>query len=51
LVNGACLADLGNHVFCPDIDQAKIDLLNRGEVPIYESGLKEIVERNVDAGR
>jgi UDPglucose 6-dehydrogenase len=51
LVTGACLADLGNHVFCLDIDQAKIDLLNRGEIPIYESGLKEIVERNVDAGR
>jgi UDPglucose 6-dehydrogenase len=51
LVTGACLADLGNHVFCLDIDQAKIDLLNRGEIPIYEPGLKEIVERNVDAGR
>jgi UDPglucose 6-dehydrogenase len=51
LVTGACLADLGNNVFCLDIDQAKIDLLNRGEIPIYEPGLKEIVERNVDAER
>ncbi len=51
LVTGACLADLGNHVFCLDVDQAKIDLLNSGGVPIYESGLKEIIERNVDAGR
>ena len=51
LVTGACLADLGNHVFCLDVDQAKIDLLNLGGIPIYEPGLKEIVERNVDAGR
>lgn len=51
LVTGACLADLGNHVFCLDVDQAKIDLLNGGGVPIYEPGLKEIIERNVDAGR
>ena len=51
LVTGACLADLGNHVFCLDLDQAKIDLLNSGGVPIYEPGLKEIIERNVDAGR
>src|SRR5664279_4184079 len=51
LVTGACLADLGNNVFCLDLDQAKIDLLNRGEIPIYEPGLKEVVERNVEAGR
>ena len=51
LVTGACLADLGNNVFCLDVDQAKIDLLNSGGVPIYEPGLKEIIERNVDAGR
>jgi len=36
LVTGACLADLGNHVFCLDLDQTKIDLLNSGGVPIYE---------------
>ena len=51
LVTGACLADLGNHVFCLDLNQAKIDLLNSGGVPIYESGLKEVIERNVEAGR
>ena len=51
LVTGACLADLGNHVFCLDVDQAKIDLLNAGGVPIYEPGLKEVIERNVEAGR
>jgi UDPglucose 6-dehydrogenase len=51
LVTGACLADLGNHVFCLDLDQTKIDLLNSGGVPIYEPGLKEVIERNVEAGR
>jgi UDPglucose 6-dehydrogenase len=51
LVTGACLADLGNHVFCLDVDQAKIDLLKSGGVPIYEPGLKEVIERNVEAGR
>jgi UDPglucose 6-dehydrogenase len=51
LVTGACLADLGNHVFCLDVDQAKIDLLNSGGMPIYEPGLKEVIERNVEAGR
>ena len=51
LVTGACLADLGNNVFCLDVDQAKIDLLNNGSVPIYEPGLKNVIERNVEAGR
>ena len=51
LVTGACLAELGNHVFCLDVDQAKIDILNSGGVPIHEAGLKEIIERNVAAGR
>jgi len=51
LVTGACLAELGNQVFCLDVDQAKIDILNRGGVPIHEAGLKEIIERNVSAGR
>jgi len=51
LVSGACLADVGNQVVCVDIDQAKIDLLNRGEVPIYEPGLDQIVQRNKEAGR
>ena len=51
LVTGACLADLGNHVFCLDVDPAKISLLNSGGVPIYEPGLKELIDRNVEAGR
>lgn len=51
LVTGACLADLGNNVLCLDVDQAKIDLLDNGGVPIYEPGLKEVIERNVEAGR
>jgi UDPglucose 6-dehydrogenase len=51
LVTGACLAELGNSVFCLDLDQRKIDTLNSGGVPIYEPGIKEIIERNVEAGR
>jgi UDPglucose 6-dehydrogenase len=51
LVTGACFADLGNTVTCIDIDQARIDGLNRGELPIYEPGLKELVERNRADGR
>ena len=39
LVSGACLAESGHTVFCVDIDQDKIDLLNTGEIPIYEPGL------------
>jgi UDPglucose 6-dehydrogenase len=51
LVTGTCLADSGNEVTCVDIDQQKIDLLNRGEVPIYEPGLAEMVEHNQNAER
>jgi UDPglucose 6-dehydrogenase len=51
LVTGACLAELGNDVFCLDLDSKKIDILNSGGVPIYESGLKEMIERNRAAGR
>jgi UDPglucose 6-dehydrogenase len=51
LVTGACLADTGNTVICLDIDQSKIDMLNRGEVPIYEPGLESIIKRNSEAGR
>jgi UDPglucose 6-dehydrogenase len=51
LVTGACLAELGNDVFCLDVDQAKIDLLNNGGIPIHEPGLAEIVARNRAAGR
>src|SRR4051812_8105366 len=51
LVTGACLAELGHHVFCLDVDQAKINLLNAGGMPIHEPGLEEIIQRNVEAGR
>lgn len=46
LVTGACLAEIGNDVFCLDIDQRKIDILNNGGVPIHEPGLKELIDRN-----
>ena len=51
LVTGACLAEMGNHVICLDLDQAKVELLNNGGMPIYEPGLQEVVKRNVSAGR
>ncbi|MBS0450571.1 MAG: UDP-glucose/GDP-mannose dehydrogenase family protein [Proteobacteria bacterium] len=51
LVTGTCLADLGNPVFCLDVDKAKIDLLNGGGVPIYEPGLAELVQQNLAAER
>jgi len=51
LVTGACLADAGNHVICVDIDAAKIERLERGEVPIHEPGLEELIKRNLEAGR
>ena len=51
LVTGACLAELGNTIFCLDIDQNKIDILNSGGVPIYEPGLQEMIARNRAAGR
>lgn len=51
LVSGACLAEIGNSVICADIDSRKIEMLNNGIMPIYEAGLSEVVERNVDAGR
>jgi UDPglucose 6-dehydrogenase len=51
LVQGACMAEMGNHVVCYDIDEDKIARLNDGEIPIYEPGLEAYVERNVEAGR
>jgi UDPglucose 6-dehydrogenase len=51
LVTGACLAELGNNIFCLDLDQGKIDILNSGGMPIYEPGLADIVTRNHAAGR
>jgi UDPglucose 6-dehydrogenase len=51
LVTGACLAEVGNDVLCVDVDRGKIDVLNRGGVPIHEPGLPEMIRRNVAAGR
>ena len=51
LVTGACLADMGNHVFCLDVDEAKVRRLNDGEIPIFEPGLEAVVRRNEAAGR
>lgn len=51
LVTGAVFADLGNNVICCDKDTAKIDMLARGEMPIYEPGLEEMVKRNVEDRR
>src|SRR4051812_34368065 len=51
LVSGACFAEVGHHVVCVDNDQRKVDMLQRGEIPIYEPGLEELVTRNVAAKR
>lgn len=51
LVTGTCLADMGNQVTCVDIVEEKINRLKRGELPIYEPGLEEMVARNAHTGR
>nr|CAA56166.1 UDP-glucose dehydrogenase [Xanthomonas campestris] len=51
LVTGTCLAEVGHHVICVDIDQAKVDGLNRGVIPIYEPGLEPMVKGNHASGR
>ena len=51
LVSGACFADFGHEVTCVDKDTAKIAALGRGEVPIYEPGLNDLVAANARAGR
>ncbi|MDV2583308.1 UDP-glucose dehydrogenase family protein [Alkalibacillus haloalkaliphilus] len=50
LVTGTCLADIGHQVTCIDIDEEKIAKLKRGESPIYEPGLEELLERNINNG-
>lgn len=51
LVSGTCFAESGNDVICVDNNAEKVEALRRGEIPIYEPGLAEMVEQNVEAGR
>ena len=51
LVTGVCLAEVGNQVLCVDVDQRKVDMLKRGESPIYEPGLDDLLKKNIEAGR
>jgi len=51
LVSGAGLSDFGNQVICADIDKSKIESLIAGKIPIFEPGLKEVVDRNVNSNR
>ena len=51
LVSGACLADFGHNVVCVDIDEKRIAQVRKGDIPIYEPGLSDIVERNMKSGR
>ena len=50
LVTGACFTEMGNHVTCVDIDEAKLDSLRLGEIPIFEPGLDAVVKSGIDAG-
>ncbi|MDS4020139.1 MAG: UDP-glucose/GDP-mannose dehydrogenase family protein [Candidatus Competibacter sp.] len=51
LVTGACFAEVGNDVLCVDVDPRKVEMLRRGQIPIHEPGLDEVVRRNGDSGR
>jgi len=51
LVTATCLAEVGNHVLCVDVDELKIERLRNGECPIHEPGLPEMMTQNIDAGR
>lgn len=51
LVTGTCFAETGNHVLCVDIDEAKVNRMKNGEVPIYEPGLELLFDRNTKQGR
>lgn len=51
LVTGTCLAETGNTVICVDIDEAKVQAMQAGQVPIYEPNLETLFHRNIGAGR
>ena len=51
LVTGTCFAETGVNVACVDINEKKIEMLNNGRIPIYEPGLEDIYQRNVEKGR
>jgi len=51
LVTGACFSEVGIEVMCADVDQNKIDNLNKGIIPIYEPGLEKMINRNMNKGR
>ena len=51
LVTAACFSEMGNNVICVDINKDKVDEIQKGNLPIYEPGLAELVKRNLAAGR
>ncbi len=51
LVTGVCFAEMGNDVICVDVDLSKIEMLQQGQIPIYEPGLEDMVKRNAQEGR
>src|SRR4030065_1198716 len=50
LVTGVCLAEIGNKVLCVDKDKEKINLIEKGNIPIYEEGLAELIKKNKESG-
>lgn len=51
LVTGACFAEAGNHVLCVDVDERKVEMLKKGQSPIHEPGLEDLLKKNLAAGR